>query len=915
MKTNSILFLIGIFIFTIASSTLCSLDSLFSVMPDIHLDPDAYNDWKIEYAYALQGEGHSVMERPSEPMEWWVQNGFISAYIDEATGEFEEGGDLSGSGSYSNLTYSYPYSPGTGWIIYYVDGNTGKTSGTLPNTSSSYLLDNTAYSVWDNWNGVYIRQEITTMSLGGIPSENEQVKFKTIMKPADGSCHEVGCLVFYDTMLDTDDAAEISTAYGYTGIAEIFYGFGVPAIWRAYEGGYPPTPWSMTALGILIGFEATTPDVFWYGSWGSATSNGWDDSEWVADLTGTFGDSATMVKWYPRTVCEGDSAVFVTYYGIGEITAGLDLTINAGTPVFATGCLGITPNPFTLDVLITNPGATSATDVEVFITLPPGLSLTGGTNPQYLGELSGYGGSRLVSWSIAIDSSAYGHTACYDIEVDWEEGGPIMRTYCPIIPNINSFSVDIDAEFTSICNGDNSQLRAVLDTVEAPDRIWSYLWKPTNSLTDSTSPVTSVHPETSTTYWVIASDGIDCIDSASITIIVNEYPIVELKDTTICLGHSCTITPDVTPNIEDYTFIWIPDGDTTREISVSPTTTTRYEVVVISPAGCFSSDSAYVYVIECASPWSVLIDPFDGAWTSCADQDIRLTVDDEGEVDTMSIRFTVNDVTYSIDHQNLSIFEDSILIYTPLPLWDDGDVVSWSLDSLSNDLRIATSPSELPAGTFYVDLTPPDIFPIAPSEGAVLGITSPSISFSVTDNLSGLDSSLVTITINEYTFLIGTPGIDCLWLGDTLHCVAECPELGVWFFETDTVFVQVSAGDMPDYCSPNPGSFSWWFLIELETSCNRYPNPITPNNDGINDAAVFDYPDMFSGSAELSIFNTRNILVYRENIGPASDFSDVSNRVWDCKDSDGNPVRDGLYIYVIERDGRVICNGTLIMGR
>ncbi|HHS50003.1 MAG TPA: hypothetical protein ENN07_02690 [candidate division Zixibacteria bacterium] len=887
-------------------------DSLLAEMPDITADSSAYNAWKIDYASALRG-GRIPRERPAEPMDWRVENGYVAATVDETTGEFEQGASPAGTGAYRKLTYSWPGAPGTGYIIYYVDGNTGKTDATLPNTSSNYMVDNTAYSIWENWHGVYIRQEITTVSLGGDPGENEQVKFKTVMKSADSDCHEVGCLVFYDTMLDDDDAAEISTAYGYTGRAEIFFGEDVPGIWRAYQDGYPPRPGALTALGILIGFEAVTPDVFWYGSWPLGSGNGWDDSDWISASGGTFRDSATMVKWYPRNVCPGDSVVYVTYYGIGEITAGLDLSISAGTPPFSTGCTGISPNPFVLDAVITNPGATDVTDVEVELTLPPGLSIVAGDNPRFLGGLTGYGGSRLLSWTIDIDPSAFGASACYDIEVNWGEGGPVFRTYCPFIPALNTVSVDIDAEFESLCRGDCTQLRAVIDTASASGREWSYIWRPSGALSDSTGTTVYACPESTTTFWAIVSDGADCIDSTGRTIVVNDDPIVELRDTTICLGESVTISPTVSPDVPGNIFVWFPGGETTREITVSPETTTTYDVLVISPDGCHSSDMGQVIVEICAIPWSVLLDPFVGAWSSCEDQDIRLVVQDDGEVDTMSIRFTVDGRAYSIGDSELAIEDDSILVFTPSSNWPDGHTVRFSLDSLSNDAGIIAD--SLPSGLFHIDLSPPVPVSFEPPEGAVLHTPHPIIKFAITDFLTGIDADLVSVTIGTATFPITASGIDYAFYGDTLECEINSIALGIDFFQSDTVFVAVESGDSPDYCPPNMAVFSWRFLLDLASSCIQFPNPITPNDDGINDVAVFEYPQMFIGPAELTIFDLRNTLVFRADIGPAGDFGDVENRLWDATDLNGNPVREGLYIYMIQMDGRILCNGTITVIR
>ncbi|HDG67760.1 MAG TPA: hypothetical protein ENG11_01265, partial [candidate division Zixibacteria bacterium] len=371
--------------------------------------------------------------------------------------------DPSGSGSYVKLTYSWPGSPGTEWVMYYVDGHWDKTTGSdLGNTSSNYMHGDTVISIWNNYHGVYIRQEIVPVRLGATPGENEQIKFKAVMKPADGSCHNVGCIVYYDTMLDWNDAAEISTAFGYTGIAEIFFAPDIPPIWRAYENGYPPSAGDLVALGILIGFEATMPDVFWYGSWPSSVGNGWDDSDWITDTGSSFGDSATMVKWYPRYVCPGDSVVFVTYYGIGDIS-GTGLTLSHTPPTIEPICEGVDPDPMTLTAIVTNMGTSTAHNVVVTLDLSGADLVYVGGDPvsAYFPTIAGYGGSQVVNWQVDIPSSAYGTTQCYTITVTYDEGSPITETYCVSIPEpIPEPTPSVSADDMSICEGECTYLHA-----------------------------------------------------------------------------------------------------------------------------------------------------------------------------------------------------------------------------------------------------------------------------------------------------------------------------------------------------------------------------------------------------------------------------------------------------------------------
>ncbi len=450
------------------------IQELLAGMPDAVIDPEAYHDWKIRYARTMQGDspdhphGYSFEALDAMgPMDWRPENGYVAADVDETSGEFDEGGDPGGGGGYVKLTYSRTGSPGTESVMYYDDGSAEKTDGGLPNTSSNYISGNTAYSIWNNWNGVYIRQEISAVRLGAVPGENEQIKFKAVMKPADGSCHNCGCIVYYDTMLDWNDAAEISTAFGYTGIAEIFYAPDIPPIWRAYENGFPPAGGDIVALGILLGFEAVMPDVFWYGSWPSSVGNGWNDADWISDTGGGFGDSATMVKWYPRNICPGDSVIFITYYGIGDIT-GTDLMLSITCPTLTSDCVGISPNPFDISAVITNGRTATATNVNVSLSLPAGLTLVGGDpNPTSFASIAGYGGTQLVNWQVLIDPSLYGTSGvCYDVTVRYNEGSPITEECCFNGPSIGEIIAPmVEASDTFLCLDETAVLTAHVDTI------------------------------------------------------------------------------------------------------------------------------------------------------------------------------------------------------------------------------------------------------------------------------------------------------------------------------------------------------------------------------------------------------------------------------------------------------------------
>ncbi|HHS51127.1 MAG TPA: hypothetical protein ENN07_08440, partial [candidate division Zixibacteria bacterium] len=453
---------------------------MMPLMPDDAIDPAGYAEWKAELADALSGvygyadEGR---ERPMAPMIIDFDNSYVRFVMSEGPsgpGVYSEGCRPDGTGTWRRLTYYFPNTPWD-WTIYKIDDHapvktyrTGTGTVLAPNADDTYMSGGKAYTVWNNFNGygVKVIQILECVSLGSTPGENEQVKRTNLIIPVDGSCHNVGCMVYWDTMLDGDDAAAIATSFGYTGISSIHYAPDIPPLWRAYEGGYPPGPGRITALGILIGFEAVMPDVFWYGQWGTSTGNGWEDTEWAGLTGGGFGDSAAMVKWYQRNVCPGDTLEFTTYYGIGEIIAGTGLRINHTPPRFSSGCADISPNPFNVEAFITNIGTSTATNVRVTLDLSgSSLTLAGGANPQNLGAIAGYGGGSMATWTVNIPPSAYGTTQCYDISVTWTGGGPETQSYCITVPEIVDFGAFATPATAEICLGECVNLQAWPDSI------------------------------------------------------------------------------------------------------------------------------------------------------------------------------------------------------------------------------------------------------------------------------------------------------------------------------------------------------------------------------------------------------------------------------------------------------------------
>jgi len=446
-----------------------AVDDFLSRMPDPREDPEGYAAWKVEYARYLSGESAEITSTTA-PMVLSSNNGYVDVRMDQNTGAFEEGADPAGGSSWMKLTFYYPSVPWS-FSIYKIDSHTpeqqyrtGPDCVSLPAPSSTYMNGDSIVTVWNNRHGVKIIQILEPVSLGALPGDNEQIMYTTLFIPVDGSCHSCGCLVYYDTKLHNNDGCPISTSFGYTGNAEIFFAPTIPSIWRAYENGFPPGPGDLVALGILVGFEAVMPDVFWCGRWPVSYTNGWSDAQWIADATGTFGsDTATMVKWYPRNVCPGDTLRFVTYYGIGDIPEGIELTLSHNPPDITASCLNVHPNPATLTFIIVNPTTSTAHNITVSLDLGGSvLTYAGGDpNPSTYSSIAGYGGSQTVNWQVNIPASAYGTTQCYSVTLDWDEGGPVTEHYCMDIPELLDMPEPTAwADDTLLCDGECTVLHA-----------------------------------------------------------------------------------------------------------------------------------------------------------------------------------------------------------------------------------------------------------------------------------------------------------------------------------------------------------------------------------------------------------------------------------------------------------------------
>ena len=96
--------------------------------------------------------------------------------------------------------------------------------------------------------------------------------------------------------------------------------------------------------------------------------------------------------------------------------------------------------------------------------------------------------------------------------------------------------------------------------------------------------------------------------------------------------------------------------------------------------------------------------------------------------------------------------------------------------------------------------------------------------------------------------------------------------------------------------------------------CLCSPNPFTPNGDGKNEVCHFGFKGMESAPTTITIYDLHSVKIREINVPLGVPFV-YTDALWDGRDFSGNPVPQGVYLYVIEQEGKIICTGTVTVAR
>ncbi|MEN9742507.1 MAG: hypothetical protein RLZZ65_312 [Bacteroidota bacterium] len=169
------------------------------------------------------------------------------------------------------------------------------------------------------------------------------------------------------------------------------------------------------------------------------------------------------------------------------------------------------------------------------------------------------------------------------------------------------------------CAGSTAQLAGVaaIGSGSGSSAPLTYSWSPATGLsaTNILNPIAT--PTTTTTYTLTATQG-NCTSQDQVVVTVNPTPSVSGTSQTFCPGTSVTLSAIGSP--ANGTYLWTPGSQNTNTITVSPTTTTTYNVQY-TLGGCSSNTSITATQIN-GIDWANIQSP--GTSTICEGQSLTV---------------------------------------------------------------------------------------------------------------------------------------------------------------------------------------------------------------------------------------------------------------------------------------------------
>jgi gliding motility-associated-like protein len=128
----------------------------------------------------------------------------------------------------------------------------------------------------------------------------------------------------------------------------------------------------------------------------------------------------------------------------------------------------------------------------------------------------------------------------------------------------------------------------------------NYIWTPPTGLNNTAISNPTATPQTTTNYKVVGYDSLNCFqDSAFIPVVVYNYPVVILKDTTIRAGDTILLNPQLSADVNNI--LWSPSNNLSCTNCFTPFAwplqTTTYRITASNDGDCITRKNVKINVL------------------------------------------------------------------------------------------------------------------------------------------------------------------------------------------------------------------------------------------------------------------------------------------------------------------------------